>query len=155
MRPHRSLRFRPARRDRWNGQRNRADRRRKCRPAIRSAFGLQYGKWDCPDGGEAARLNDVGKNIGAHLRAPIAQFAQTAGDTYAAMTVTNSETTAAEARNGRSNRQGDTPAAFNRRQGLTLRALSALPARRVRSINPFGTAQSRPLAEDREDSSRI
>jgi hypothetical protein len=25
-----------------------------------------------PDGGEAARLNDVGKNIGAHLRAPLA-----------------------------------------------------------------------------------
>ena len=31
------------------------------------------------DGGEATRLNDVGKNIGAHLRAPIAQFAQAAG----------------------------------------------------------------------------
>src|SRR5689334_1896022 len=28
--------------------------------------------------GEAARLNDVGENIGAHLCAPISQFAQTA-----------------------------------------------------------------------------
>jgi hypothetical protein len=31
------------------------------------------------DGGEAARLDDVGENVGAHLRAPIAKFAKAAG----------------------------------------------------------------------------
>ena len=30
------------------------------------------------DRGKAARLDDIGENIGAHLRAPIAQFPQAA-----------------------------------------------------------------------------
>ena len=65
------------------------------------------------DGGEAAGLHDIGENIGAHLRRPIAQFAQAARrDIGGDRRRPGAKRRAPAARNGRTSRQGDTPAAF-------------------------------------------